>query len=122
MLVYGINYSEQIENKKNLIINSHRTGRALGGGLIGLIVISDPTLNNKGSTVKLINEISESNRELANVFNKRRDLINAVKRIFKSLGDIQNEVEGRMFRSAENTIKEIEEKIEILHKQDCRMM
>jgi hypothetical protein len=65
MLVYGINYSEQIERNKSSIISASRVGKAIGGGLAGLLLIPDPELNNgKGSTVKLTNEIKESNEKL----------------------------------------------------------
>ncbi len=59
MAVLGINYSQQIEDKKEDIITSHRLGKALVGGLFGLLVIPDPVLNNdKGSTINLRNEIA----------------------------------------------------------------
>jgi len=58
--VYGIDYSKQIENKKDLIKGSFDVGKVVLLGLPGLF-IPKPTLNNdKGSTVNLKNEISNN--------------------------------------------------------------
>ncbi|CFW92762.1 protein of unknown function [endosymbiont DhMRE of Dentiscutata heterogama] len=79
MIVYGINYSEQIEENKFKIINAHRTGRALGGGLLGLFVIPDPEINNgKSSTIKLTDEINETNNKLGQKVNDLSKTIEAL--------------------------------------------
>jgi Lecithin retinol acyltransferase len=62
MVVYGINYSEQIENKQDDLtaLNLTRVGASTAAD-----GIEDTTLNNdKGSTIKLTNEISESDGKL----------------------------------------------------------
>jgi len=59
-IVYGIDYSKQIENKKDLIRGSFDVGKVVLLGLPGFF-IPKPTLNNdKGSTVNLKNEISNN--------------------------------------------------------------
>ncbi|CAH1764170.1 23389_t:CDS:2 [Entrophospora sp. SA101] len=56
---------DQIENRKSDIVNAHRMGRTTIGGFSGLVLVPDPQLNNsKGSTIKLTNEIKESNKKL----------------------------------------------------------
>jgi hypothetical protein len=88
MIGFGINYSEQIEDNKNSIMvkEGAKTGVAstaiasasiiaapftFGLSLTALplaaapIVDGPPTLNNdKGSTIKLVNEINETNGKL----------------------------------------------------------
>jgi len=60
MLVYGINYSEQIEEKKN-IISSVR----LSTFPYSFLVMPNQTINNdKGSTIKLANELAETEEKL----------------------------------------------------------
>ena len=56
MLVYGINYSEQIEDKKD-IIRGVRWNMPPHAALI-------PINNDKGSTIKLVNEINETENKL----------------------------------------------------------
>ncbi|CAI2196978.1 16544_t:CDS:2, partial [Funneliformis geosporum] len=62
MIVYGVNYSEQIENNKDVIIAKNIV-RSLGGFLS--IITNNYSINNgKGSTIKLTNEMSETNGKL----------------------------------------------------------
>ncbi|CAJ0845810.1 4344_t:CDS:2 [Entrophospora sp. SA101] len=93
MLVYGINYSEQIERSKSAIINAHRIGRTAAGGLLGLALVPDPQLNNgKGPIIKLTNEIKESNEKLG------------------------------YSRADHWQTKELEARIQVIPKKDCRIM
>lgn len=67
MCVYGINFSEQVENNKTALTAPIDIGRGfLAPFTFGLTLIGGPcTVNNgKGSTIKLTNEMSESNGRL----------------------------------------------------------
>jgi hypothetical protein len=65
MCVYGINYSEQIEKNKELIRNLVRARDTAIFGVPGLLLSSEPVLNNgKDSTVKLTDELKETYDEL----------------------------------------------------------
>jgi len=67
MIVYGINYSEQIESNKAKLMGSANFIRGfLVAPTLGLNLIGEPYTinNNKGSTIKLINEMRESNGKL----------------------------------------------------------
>jgi len=63
MIVYGINYSEQIEDKKDLI-NAKNIGVTSLFPLPSLIFNNYSINNGKGSTIKLTNEMSETNDKL----------------------------------------------------------
>jgi hypothetical protein len=139
MLVYGIDYSEQIENKKNLIVNNNRsTNRELlGNVVIGVNMAVNSTLNNnKGSTIRLINEINETDRELSKGFEQSEAMENfsltnqtSPGLLFASsiLGEdlsvnlIKSSVKRRI-RAIKERIEKIEAKVEIPPKQDCRVM
>ena len=64
MIAYGINYSDQIEKRKELIktlVRTKNTALILGGGVPMLFLTSEPTLNNgKGSTIRLASELKET--------------------------------------------------------------
>jgi len=70
MCVYGINYSEQIEKNKELIRNLVRAKDTAIFGVPGLLLSSEPVLNNgKGSTIKLAEEIRETNERFGELDN-----------------------------------------------------
>lgn len=63
MAVLGINYSKQIEDKKGLFINRNILTSIWGG--FSTLLWHDYRINNgKGSTIKLTNEMAESNNLL----------------------------------------------------------
>jgi hypothetical protein len=72
MLVYGINYSEQVENKKTSLTAPIDVARGfLAPFTLGLTLISGPITvnNNKGSTIKLTNEMRETDDKLGYITN-----------------------------------------------------
>lgn len=92
MATFGINYSNQIEKKKELIRTIARTGKsALFGPM--LLLTPNPTLNNgKGSTIKLTDELKET---------------------YDKLGYTQKDHE---------IATELEARILVPSKQDCKIM
>jgi hypothetical protein len=67
MIAYGINYSEQVERNKTALTAPIDVMRGfIAPFTLGLSLIGGPcTVNNgKGSTIKLVNEMSESNDKL----------------------------------------------------------
>lgn len=85
MCVYGINYSEQIEKNKLVKFTSEVVVGIKAGLLAPFTIpfgreisISGPSVNNnKGSTIRLINEMSESNGKLGERNNSLSDQIKA---------------------------------------------
>ena len=81
MVVYGINYSEQVERKKGLLKSTPDFFRGFFAPFtFGATIwaVDSPTINNdKGSTIKLINEMSESNGKLGERDNSLSDQIKA---------------------------------------------
>jgi hypothetical protein len=92
MIGFGINYSKQIEKNRKLLERSHHFARGFFAPLtFGLSLTVEKSFNdNKGSTIKLINEISETNNKLGWTINYRS--------------------------------KQLEARIEIPPKQECRIM
>jgi len=74
MIVYGINYSEQIEDNKDLII-AKNIGVTSLFPLPSLIFNNYSINNGKGSTIKLTNEMSETNDKLGWKTNDRSEAI-----------------------------------------------
>jgi len=66
MVVYGINYSKQVEDNKSSIVGTSRAAMLPLFGPLGLLLPVEPkTFNNdKGSTICLRNEMNESNGKL----------------------------------------------------------
>jgi len=66
MVVYGIDYSKQVEDNKSGIVGVSRTAMMPFVGPLGILLPVEPkTFNNdKGSTIKLTLEMNESNRKL----------------------------------------------------------
>lgn len=59
MLVYGINYSKQVEDNEGKLIT--RNALHWGAGGIFSLLWHDPSINNGKSTLKLSDEMSKSN-------------------------------------------------------------
>jgi hypothetical protein len=69
MIVYGINYSQQIEDNKGIVNTGKVVSSFLGGATLGLSFLATgvpegATNNDKGSTIKLINEMRETEDKL----------------------------------------------------------
>jgi len=74
MLIYGINYSEQVEAKKTRLTAPIDIARGfIAPFTLGLSLVGGPTTvnNDKGSTIKLTNEMRETDDKLGYITNGR---------------------------------------------------
>jgi hypothetical protein len=77
MLVYGINYSEQIEEKKGLLFLFKDGGSLIFAFPVAPLINEFGTNNNKGSTINLRDEINEVDNKLGRRTNDRSQSIEA---------------------------------------------